>query len=788
MQTTTSKEVVAGGIDQRYYPEKNHGSLVQNFRYDPNGGWVCDRGWEPLTTNVTELWNPSYLPYLYSPVRFLQVLGRHMGNEEYYVFERNGNLMYQFGNYPSPPVPLPNFILDENRNIPNPDDPGTQAIPYGRFTLFINGYDDMIKWWGRKKIAPFGFTQPPPTPIVYNVENYYAGYTSFAVYPYDLGSATLPTGGAKATNLNGVALQFFSNDCTGVLYTDSNLGLGSNTAGASNSYSYKVSYVTDTGSESPLSDAVTVAWDIVPDSDDEFDQDRADGNQRRYAVYLSGLEPGPDGVVARRIYRTKNKGDGTTGAGDVYYFVAQINENMTATYVDVKSDLQLVLEAPSVADSSVISSGYKYGASWNGSMWLAGGEANPTKIIYSKPGLPEQFGAFDYFDVGVREGGHITAVYPYYDVLLVFRERSIDAVFVNAQGNGYSCTTINKDIGTTATNTIKLVPGFGVMFLNKDGFWLLKGGLRGGASIKIENMSPMLELEMGSLAKNALPRATAAYSEREKEYWCHYPVDGQTDNTRGAVFNIVNFQWSFRGRTQYFVGAPEWSFTQLATDQSGYFIIGTKPGLYDPVTPAASDSQPGLGLQVWSGAPTFGYRSDITVGEQQDVLVTTENGQTSYVWESTWDDFGDDSIKKRILSIEAEIITGGNRPIYLLWGQDWDYKILPIDGTPSQSPVGVPQQKGEIVGTTKEQATYYYPVTPIAAPFIQGNVAKWDSSKWENQRPTRVRWDVNTGLIDQFKFYLYAFSKFQLIKFQINYIVGGGPVRTINVNQPGAYR
>ena len=48
METVALPDVVAGGIDQRYFGVDNAGVNVQNYRYDPDGGWRCDRGWEPL--------------------------------------------------------------------------------------------------------------------------------------------------------------------------------------------------------------------------------------------------------------------------------------------------------------------------------------------------------------------------------------------------------------------------------------------------------------------------------------------------------------------------------------------------------------------------------------------------------------------------------------------------------------------------------------------------------------------------------------------------------------------
>jgi len=744
MDAQTFPETVAGGLDQRYFPAGNAAALVENFRYEPSGGWRNDRGWEPLIPyDPTESYTLAELSDLYQPCRFLQVVQRHQGSEEYYLQERNGNLFFQYGNVGNLPSSNRTVYLDKGRNTPRSDDPGTQAIPYGRMTVIINGYDKALKWWGRAKTEQFGFYQRPPAPTPLDVQ---VDYNQDSVLP--------PTGSPTDNNLDGIAVQF---------PVDSILGLGDPTGGSVNTYSYRRTYITSTGSESPLSDACTVTW-TVPDGDTALDV----ANQKKYGIMLTGLDPGPDGTVASRIYRTKNKKDGITGAGDIFYFVAQINENNTTSYLDVSPDNQLTQEAPTSSDSTTISTSYKYGAAWNGCMWLAGGESTPTRIIYSVQGLPEQFPAFNFFDVGVRDGGHITALYPYYDVLLVFRERSIDAVFTNSTGDGFTCTTVKKDTGTTATNSIRLIPGYGVAFLNKDGFWLVKGGMRGGAEISVDNLSAKMEKEMGRLSKNALQRACAAYSDREKEYWCIYPVDGQTECSRGASLNIVNGEWSLRG------GGSEdadhqWDFTQIAADQSGYFILGTRPK-FDAATPTDSIAYPGLGLQVWSGRPNWGDDVTLTLQNEKYVPTYVPHAQGLSVWTSTWYDFGDDSVKKRVLSVELDVLTEGDNGIELLWAEDWGYTFT--------SAGEVWPQVGEVKGTVKEQATYSPSVVGA------GNVAEYDASYWEEPRVTRLRWDVRTGLVSHFQFRVQTANHIQIVRFQMNYI--GGAVKTPNTRAPGA--
>jgi hypothetical protein len=754
MQTNALPDVVAGGIDQRYTIGQNSGENVQNYRYLPDGGWRKDRGWEPLIKYPASGFTLSAaeLAIARAPCRFLAVWSRHGGSEEYYIQERAGILSYTYGNVGT--ATTAEIVLATNRHLPRADEPGTQFVPFGRFALLLNGNNEMFKWWGRAKLEPFGFILPTPTPYCVNVQVDYAAPT--AVNPVTGLEEII--GDPLNNALNGIAVQFAAGDY---------LGLGSPDKGAINSYSYRQTYVTDTGSESPVSNPADVSWTIRTDTNATgatvAERLRsANANARKYGVLVQGLEPGPDGTVARRIYRTKNTKDGLTGAGDLYFFVCQIDDNTTRQYLDCIPDNQLVIAAPTFADSVTISSGYKYGAAWNGAMWLAGGDTTPTQIIYSVQGLPEQFPAFNYFDVGVRDGGQITAVVPYYDVLLVFREKAIDAVFTNANGDGFTCTTVNQSIGTIATNTIRLVPGVGILFLNLDGVYLITGGLRGGASITVTKVSARFEKELSRVSKNSLCRATAVYSAREKEWWCHYPVDGQTENTRGVVFAPEVNEFTLRSNAYPESPVNDWRFTQLAADRSGYIIIGTQP------SQTSNNLAPGMGLQVWTARQNSGDSMPFTVFQTVATVLYTGAAAPIGVWQSGWEDFGDDTVKKRVLTVDIETITEGNNEVELFWASDYSSEFVSA-GT-------VAPKIGD----------YLNGIGPAQdATLTSGaNLATWDVSKYQDHKVTRMRWDVNTGLISHFAFRLQSANKHTLIKYKIMYI--GGTVKTPNTKMPGA--
>jgi hypothetical protein len=640
-------------------------------------------------------------------------------------------------------------VLSSGRKIPKPDDIGTQITTYGRFNLIVNGFDKMIKWWGREAYSDFGFISPTPSPSVADVDTKYMIYRDGLVPEQEIHSLS---SGAVCVRFSKTSYQ----------------GLGTTTKGDINRYDYKISFITDTGSESPLSDSTTVSWTISSESASPYTgayrPSQTDYAEGKYGVFLTDFPIGPKGTVARRIYRTKNRKDGLTGAGEIYYLVDQIDNNSENHYLDVIPDQDLLTLAPSVSESIVISSQWKHCATWNNSIWLGGGEQNPYNIIYSKTGLPEQFGLTDYFDVGLREGGAITGLVPFYDVLLVFRERAIEIITVGGNGE-YVISTLDSNIGTTATNTIKLVARYGVMFLSKDGIFAITGSVRGGSVYKVVPMSRTIEKEMNRISISALPRATATYSEREKEYWVHYPVDGDTENSRGSVFHVLNEQWSFRSGDGFYSDDRGMPFTCMATDPSGWIIIGLLPNIGPDIQ--GRRGAPGIGLQVWS-ASRFGgqYLSNPVVNQSNTTFNINYIAKEKDVWESVWTDFGDDTKKKRVMSVELEVITTGNNPITLDWATDWGYTYT-TSGT--QIPL-----RPETIETASSE--------PVYQSGTELNSATWDKSVWSQTQVTRIRWDIGTSLCSSFQFRLSSANLLQIISYQIESV--GSQNKTLN--QKGA--
>ena len=721
------------GIEQRWKaPTPNAADDVTAARVDPRGGgWLFDRGIEPWWDPGGDYFNPGEVT-IPSPTSVIEdlfvdkvdslfVWSKQNTEQVYYLVESGGRLYYFWGNKQGTGAFYSDYVeIDSGRHIPKINEPGTQYIPYGNRLLIINGYDKPLWFYGRERVRNFGFTIPTPSPEPLTIQPDYLD-------------------GSEELGL-GVAAPNFSSKST--------IGLGYAANEEPNNFDYKMTFITDTGSESPLSSPTGITW-----------QTDAAATQKKFGVVIKHLPIGPTeiGVVARRLYRTKNqRQDTATAAGDaVYYLVNQINDNTSEFYVDIIPDGQLVDTAPSIADTSTIQSGYSFGAAWNGSIWLAGGSVNPTRIIYSKQGLPEQFGGFDYFDVGNTAGGAITGLVAYYNNLIVFRQRAIDIVRV---GNGgmYQVSQLTPEIGTTAVNTAKLVAGVGLMFLGYDGIYAITGGLDGGSAVSVQKVSNGLSKEIPLINRAALPRATAVYSAKEREYWVHYIQNGFTYPTRGIVYHLENGQFSLRHSLtegQEYL----WGFTALAADPNGNIIIGTQPKwVGNPFALIPAPEGYLVGLHVWSGKKGWGKKWVLTAIDQNNYTYTISDvNKPLCVWQSDWLDFDDNSIKHRVFNVEVDILAYGDTQISLTWQQDYSH-VEYNAGAQKQA-------KSEFLFTTQEDAVFG-PDNGASKNYFTVN-----SSALQEPRIVRLRWDVNTGLVDHFKWSLYGLSTFHVLGVDIHY-------------------
>lgn len=698
------------------FPKVGFLKNLVNVRCDNSGVWSNDVGWEPLlnTLSGTTFANPiADGNALFEPTRFLKYWKSSVTGAAYYLFERDGTLSYEYGNKG---LATTRRIELGSRSIPKPTEVGTQLVDCRGFALLLNGKDAPIKFWGRERIEPFSWTIKPGAPTLY------------APQPETIEPA--PT--ATSVDPNKTTIKFGAS---------SDLGLGDSANGSVNTYGYRIAFLSNTGSVSPMSEMSVINWSI-----DNTDQ------EGRYGIFIASIPVGPAGTVGRIIYRTRNMKDGLQpGYADVYE-TFRINENVTTQAIDIHPDSRLNVTPASIFGSSAIGSDHKCGAMFDNRVWLAANNS----IIYSEANLYEQFPTFNYLETG--NGSPVTALVPYYNGLLVFRERSIDVIRRTPEGS-YMIGVLDSSVGTTATNTIAVVPGIGVMFLASDGVRSIEGGLEGGSTIKVKEIGKPLSEEWSRLSRGSLARACAVFSLRDAEYWVHYPADGSFENTRGAVYHLPTGGWSLRNNDEGATAATgAFRFTSMTIDDAGYTVFGTAPVNASGLV-STWKSWPGIGLQVWSRTPTTGRQ-----------LTYSSTGPLNYNWsvadgshvvstiESPDLDMGSLDVTKNIISVIFEGITHGNNLVPLVSYEDAAYT-----GTSAKS---LPAQISTHWNTDKAQAMYENTATDKPT-------AKWNKHVWEEGRRYLTRWDVASNGCYSYRFKISTASSFSFYGWTVSYSLNG---------------
>ena len=714
MQTIKLQERLAGGMDERYVGDPGAASLIVNMRVDREGGaWVRDRGWEPYNppAGFTQVVSLDFQP-IYS----LAVWSRQNGAELYCLYEQGGFLLYEHGLSAGTSSNAPaKQYLQSGRLQPSSTDPGTQFVAHGN-DLVVLGSEVLLRFRGDKLIVPFGFSSSPapalvfpPDPSYFNTvatRNEAGSIAARLIAPRGLGDPDAATDGSEV-----------------------------------NRYLYRVAWETETGSISPLSSSSSAAWSFTQTAE-----------QGRYGVLLREIPRGPAGTVARRIYRTKNLKALDSQGEAVFYFLARIPENSSTDYLDITPDSALIAEAPALTESVTIPSTLRFGASWDGRMWLAGGPDYEQRLIYSAEGAPEQFGAFAFYELGNIDAGDITGLVPYYGVLLVFRERGIDAVVPDQAGILYRVSVVSRDVGTTATNTLTLVPGVGVFFLTADGPRVVSGS---PSAMTVSSPNTRVSREGRRINESALPRASAAWSPMEREWWCHYCSDGSATPDRGLVYHVDLDTWSVRAALTSPSDPGAFLFNALATLPSGRFLLA--PETQRVVDTPTVSTVYNRGLQVWSASGVQGERFTATTADQLiwTVSAVANNARVSGQWVSVWEDFGDDSVYKSVRYILVDVVAVGNAPITLEYAVDY---LEAYTSAGTQAGAVSSRFRGDNQGA-------------VYAPGATGDrVASIGADTYLGTTVTRIRWDVGAPASTWFRWRLTSSARFHVVRYQVAYV------------------
>lgn len=690
MKTTSKLEVLPQlglhiGIPA---PEASANRLV-NVKYDAKTqAWNNGVGFEKFFSNQNNF--GAFSTGGQEEVDSVYVFQQHNGARQSFLYETGGKLYVLNPSERGTGSEL--VVLKDNRQTPTATQPHTSYQPFGRYCIISNGLDGPLKFRGVAKsdrIFDLGWRQIPGTPVGRGIGQ-----------PDD----------KPVTFLDATDTTF--ND---QIWTNNNpdwRGVTSSTKDTQTRHRYKVSFVNEAGSESPLSQESNE----VRFTSAQITRGAATGVPR--SGIIVDIPIGTPDTVARRLYRTKD-------GGSTYFFVRQINNNGDESYTDFYDDSQLGAEAPSPSDSIVMPApGCRFTATFKNCLFVDGGEMDPTRLYYSSPLQPDTFALDSYFEVGTRAGGDITGLAPYYNSLLVFRETAIDLIRGDSV-NGFNLVPFIQGVGTLSPHTIVPIPNLGLSFMSQDGVYLINGGFDGGADLTLNKISNPIQEFFERASIDKLPAAVGAYSRKERELHYYFTIDGQTFLNKGIVYHVDNATWSERN------GFPVKCIT---TDKDGNFICGYDLNNVKVTDPAPVIDTPAKGgLFVISGLRQEGYSFS---GLGKNIKA---GPAPSCEFRSAWLDMGLPQQKKYVKYLYVYILTKGDVPLNVVCYKDRDWSDT------IESPAVTLQRADHADQPVYDDALYV-----------------WDTAEWQDKLLTQVRVDVGQNACSEFA---WSFTTTEPIEF-----------------------
>lgn len=635
----------AGGIATRLPQNPQNAGEVDNWRIDRvSGGWCSRVGYEPYRVGHSS-WEPFTTTGPIYGLHVAQQLGG--GARQAVLFEADGKLQYYYDAVGGVPALR---VLQSDRHVPTPTEAGPWFTDTPHGTIVTNGVDRpvIVNPWPlgdfaesstaiSRCVRPFGFATLPPAPEPYQV----------VPMPAPSGSGVY-----NPTVQSGVTLWAWRN--AAAIADGGKWGLGFATQrgdlGTQQSlFSYAVSFISDTGSEGPLSELATVSWDLP-----------SGAVGARHCVALQ-LPIGPEGTVARKVYRTKNYSDDYQYVGDTtLYSVDVVRNNAEDLFFDPVKTADLRNPRQEIATGPLPAPRARFSALFAGCLWLDGGTADGLSLYYSAPGLIEQFSPASYIQLSA-EGGAVTGLFGSYTRLVVFRERGIDVVS-GSYTTGFEVTTISNSVACLSPHTIQAVPGLGVVFLARDGVYALTGGLEGGAIADLINLTVQQDELLQRLTPDCLPKAVGVFSAAAREYQVWYPAAGSDRPNRGLVLHLdrlalIDAQglsaWSTR--SGFPVGA-------ISTRADGTIIFGHHTG----AEAGGTDSQRGLFVQSGKRARGSAISDDVMVW----------NPPPTSTYRSAWWSAGDPQLQKQVTYVTVWVMTTGDASITMRHYKD--FSLTPV--------------------------------------------------------------------------------------------------------------
>jgi hypothetical protein len=548
------------GLDQRWNASAPTAKVAQDLWYEPRGALQSSGGYKRIIRGPSDQQGGYVNPFEgVGPIESIHWFQQHNGAQRWLIYIASGNL-YAFNPSTAARSGSPGDVAKDRadntitRSVVDTPWQRTQSACVGDVIYLCNGID---------------------RPVVFN--GYFWDYAGWS------GPAGAPSAVAMA---HPIAMD--SGGTTPPIAV-ANIGIGPVSTETDVVYKvarrYRVTFINDRGAESPLS----ASSDLI------YFANVSTSPGAHFAKLA--LPIGPPECVARRIYCTQNVYDSANikvfGRDTQFYFHSTIPDNATAILQDGLDDAYLGSQVDEAAFGAWPAQA-KYIAVFKDRVYTAG--AGSSSVYYSGKNNPEVFPVNNVLPVGGDKLGPVTGMYATQNALVVFKARKTYLIVDDGVGEPQA-KPLDGQAGCSAPNTVKEVPGAGIMFLSNDGIGILQGTLQNtGTPTVILNAGVKLPNIFRSLNRSAIINACAEVYSRDKEYWLSIPVIGAPNNRVTLIYSYEIREWITRPNM------PIASIVETS-DDSGALLFGSwddadHEGIF--VYTRAADDKDGVAITpVW---------------------------------------------------------------------------------------------------------------------------------------------------------------------------------------------
>jgi hypothetical protein len=512
------------GIDERWDPDGQGGitaSVAQDLWYDPRGSWSSAGGYLRIIRGPPMF--PAPDPPTYTnpfassgAIESVHWLSQHTGARRWLIYIDGTGALYAFNPATAARSASPGDQARDRsgnlitRTVVTGPWIRHQSATWGDVLYLVNGID---------------------IPLVFN------GYV------WDMAGWGSPAGIVTATGMEAPR----ATDNGGAASVKiPNVGLGPTSDSTGTQYDYKFarryrcSYINERGAESPLSEPSDLVYFVNIGGTDSTD-----------GAHFSkvDLPIGPPSTIKRRLYCTQNVYDSSNvlipGRLDQFFLWGDIPDNVTVTMQDSHDDAVIGVIPVDPLAFGTFPTSCTIIATYNNRMYATGNGSS--QVYYSTRGNPEVWPVLNVLNIGDDQSGPVKVMYATRNVLVVAKERCIYLIADDGV-NEPQPRRLTGSSGWSAQNTVREIPGIGIMGLSSNGgVTVLKGTLQNeGVETETLNASVGLPETMARMNASAITNACAVVYPKDKEYWLSIPMLGSPNNNLVLVFHYEVREWTTR--------------------------------------------------------------------------------------------------------------------------------------------------------------------------------------------------------------------------------------------------